>query len=139
MDWDAWARDMERALDMAERGGWKERFAPDASFEDPATPATRDVGRVASETRTIFPDWRQEITWIRGGDDWAVFEWVGTATYHAPDGGTADGAPVRMRGATIVELDGDGRITSWRDFLDRKEPEMQIRRHAKAASAGADT
>jgi hypothetical protein len=126
---------MERALDMAEPGGWKERFAPGATFEDPATAATTEVGRVAHETRVIFPDWRQDITWIRGGDDWAVFEWIGTATYHAPAGGPGDGAPVRMRGATIVEVDADGRITSWRDFLDRKEPEQQIRRHAKAAQS----
>jgi ketosteroid isomerase-like protein len=122
---------MEAALDMQDRGGWKDCFAPDARFEDPATPSTADVGRVARETRAIFPDWRQDITWIRGGDDWAVFEWVGTATYQAPNGGPGDGAPVRMRGATIVEIDAEGRITSWRDFLDRKEPEIQIRKHAK--------
>jgi hypothetical protein len=31
-----------------------------------------------------------------------------------------------MRGATIVEVNGDGLVTSWRDYLDRKEPEEQI-------------
>ena len=37
-----------------------------------------------------------------------------------------------MHGATIVELDDDGLITSWRDYLDRKEPEDQIRTAMKA-------
>jgi hypothetical protein len=30
------------------------------------------------------------------------------------------------------ELDDDGLITSWRDYLDRKEPEDQIRKAMKA-------
>ena len=33
-----------------------------------------------------------------------------------------------MHGITLVEVDGDGLVTSWRDYLDRKEPEDQIRR-----------
>ena len=37
-----------------------------------------------------------------------------------------------MRGATIVEVDADGLVTRWRDYLDRKEPEQQIRRFARA-------
>ena len=37
-----------------------------------------------------------------------------------------------MHGATIVEVDADGLVTCWRDYLDRKEPEHQIRRYIKA-------
>jgi SnoaL-like domain len=125
MDWDAWARRAEEALDVAKRGDWKGLFAPGARFSDPNTPSTTDVRQISRDTRAIFPDWTQEITSIRGGDDWAVFEWIGRATYAADPG---RGARIEMHGATIVEVDADGLVTSWRDYLDRKEPESQIRR-----------
>jgi hypothetical protein len=125
MDWDAWARRAEKALDMAERGDWKGLFAPGARFSDPNTPSTTDVRQISRDTRAIFPDWTQEITSIRGGDDWAVFEWIGRATYAGDPG---RGARIEMHGATIIEVDADGLVTSWRDYLDRKEPENQIRR-----------
>jgi hypothetical protein len=125
MDWQAWARRAERALDMAGGGDWKGLFAAAATFGDPHTPSTTDLKGVARHTRKIFPDWRQEITRIRGGDDWAVFEWIGRGTFTMP-GTPGDGTPVTMRGATIVEVNGDGLVTSWRDYLDRKEPEEQI-------------
>jgi len=32
-----------------------------------------------------------------------------------------------MHGATIIEVDADGLVTLWRDYLDRKEPENQLR------------
>jgi hypothetical protein len=45
-----------------------------------------------------------------------------------------------MHGATVVEVDDAGRVTSWRDYLDRKEPEDQIRaavaRSPKEPAAG---
>ena len=85
----------------------------------PNTP-TDDLRDIQRQTRDVFPDWHQEVTSIRGGDDWAVFEWIGHATYR--------GTTITMHGATIVEVDGDGLVTSWRDYLDRKEPEDQIRR-----------
>ncbi len=97
-------------------------------FGDPHTPSTTDLRRVQSGTARIFPDWRQEITSIRGGDDWAVFEWIGRATYAgiSPDD-PAKGTEIEMHGATIVEVDAAGLVTSWRDYLDRKEPELQLR------------
>jgi hypothetical protein len=145
MDWDAWARRAEEAIDMraaskrreegsANRGVWREMFAPGATFCDPNTPLTEDIRTIARNTAAIFPDWRQEITRIRGGDDWAVFEWIGRATYHPPDGGPGAGAPIAMHGATVVEVNADGLVTSWRDYLDRKEPEEQIRRYARSTS-----
>jgi hypothetical protein len=136
MDWEAWARRAERAIDVAGRGDWKGLFAAGATFTDPATPGTTDLRAISRDTRRAFPDWTQEITSIRGGDDWAVFEWIGRATYQ---GGDADapgsGAPIEMRGATIVEVDADGLVTFWRDYLDRKEPEDQIRRYIKSQRA----
>ena len=82
----------------------------------------------------MFPDWTQEIVSIRGGERWAVFEWVGRATY-TPLGGSGPGAGARieMHGATIVEVDEAGLVTRWRDYLDRKEPEEQIRAAVKRA------
>ena len=81
MDWDAWARRTEEALDFTTAGRWRDLFAPDAVFGDPNTPSTTDLRSVQRGTAEVFPDWRQEITTIRGGDDWAVFEWIGRATY----------------------------------------------------------
>ena len=126
MDWEAWARKTERALDVEKRGDWKGMFAPGAVFSDPNTPSTTDVRQISRDTRAIFPDWTQEITSIRGGDDWAVFEWIGRATYSGE--GPGNGVRIEMHGATIVEVDDNGLVTYWKDYLDRKEPESQIRR-----------
>ena len=130
MDWDGWARRAEQALAFEGEGSWRELFAADATFGDPATPDTSDLRAVQRGTARIFPDWRQEITSIRGGDDWAVFEWIGRATYAGDD--DAAGTEVEMHGATIIEVDADGLVTRWRDYLDRKEPEDQLRAAAKA-------
>jgi hypothetical protein len=125
MDWEAWARTAEEALDFSGRGKWRSLFAAGATFSDPATTTpTSDLRQIQGQTGRVFPDWRQEITSIRGGDDWAVFEWIGRATYTPPEGPPV---PVEMHGATIVEVDASGLVTLWRDYLDRKEPEEQIR------------
>ncbi len=135
-DWEDFARRLEDALDMRKPGGFRELFASGARFSDPANAATEDLGTVQRQTKRMFPDWRQEITSIRGGDDWAVFEWTGHATYRGEGGADAvDGTPITMRGITIIELDADRRITSWRDYLDRKEPEDQLRAAARRAAS----
>ena len=137
MNWDEWARRAEAALDFQREGRWRDLFAEGAEFGDPNTPSTTDLKRVQSGTAKVFPDWRQQITGIRGGDDWAVFEWIGRATY----AGTGDGDPVagtqiEMHGATIIEVDEAGLVTHWRDYLDRKEPEVQLRRAARRTVEG---
>lgn len=134
IDWDAWARKVEAAVDMRSRGDWAGLFAPGAHFADPAQ-STGDLRAVARGTRELFPDWNQEVTSIRGGDRWAFFEWIGRATYAPEGGGPGAGAAIEMHGATIVEVDADGLVTSWRDYLDRKQPEEQIRKAAKAGGA----
>jgi hypothetical protein len=142
VDWQRWAEQVERALDVAGRGDWRGLFAPGATFSDPATPSpTTDLRSISRATRQVFPDWTQEITSIRGGEDWAVFEWVGRATYSAAGAGgrpgdPGDGARIEMHGATIVEVDSEGRVTSWRDYLDRKEAEEQIRAAARGQAGG---
>jgi hypothetical protein len=133
MDWEVWARQAEKALDVAGRGDWRGLFASGATFADPATTEpTDDLRAISRDTRRVFPDWSQEITTIRGGDDWAVFEWIGRATY-TPDspGDPAAGCRIEMHGATIIEVDGSGRVTRWRDYLDREEPADQIRAAAR--------
>jgi hypothetical protein len=134
MDWQGWARRAELALAFEEDGSWRDLFAENATFGDPHTPETTDLKSVQRGTARIFPDWRQEITTIRGGDDWAVFEWIGRATYagRSPED-LAVGTRVEMHGATIIEVDGEGLVTRWRDYLDRKEPEDQLRAAAKRA------
>jgi hypothetical protein len=68
---------------------------------------------------------------IRGGDDWAVFEWTGTGTFTME--GQA-GIPIVMSGATVIEVDSAGAITSWRDYLDTNEPGQQITAGLAAAA-----
>jgi hypothetical protein len=135
VDWDQWARRAEKALTVGGGADWKQLFANGALFSDPATTTpTGDLAAISRDTRRIFPDWSQEITSIRGSDGWAVFEWIGRATYSPSDYGPGAGARIEMHGATIIEVDDGGLVTSWRDYLDRKEPEDQIRRHFRAAS-----
>jgi limonene-1,2-epoxide hydrolase len=120
MDWQAWARAFE-SIDGADH--FAALFAAGGQFCDPVTPWTTDVRKVANDTDQIFPDWRQRIDDIRGGEDWAVFEWTGTGTF-AVDGSA--GIPIVMSGATVLRVDGDGKVTKWRDYLDTNEPMQQI-------------
>jgi len=119
-DWVAWARTFE-SIDGPE--AFAALFAPSGKFSDPVTPWTTDLHKVARDTDAIFPDWNQRVDRIRGGDDWAVFEWTGTATFHQE--GSA-GIPIAMQGATVISVDRDGKVTSWRDYLDTNQPMQQI-------------
>ena len=143
MDWEAWARRAESALDFNRPGSWRALFAEGADFGDPHTPSTKDLGRISAQTGRLFPDWRQEITRIRGGDDWAVFEWIGYGTFSGREGsgrdGRGDGIPITMHGETLVEVDASGLVTSWRDYLDRKEPEEQILAALRERSSGDES
>jgi limonene-1,2-epoxide hydrolase len=112
-------------------------FAPTRAFRDPVTPWTPDVRKVADQTNSIFPDWQQRVDTIRGGDDWAVFEWTGTATFQ-PEGPDGPSIPIVMEGATVVEVDGEGRVTRWRDYLDTNEPIQQIQAGMDAGTRGGD-
>ena len=121
MDWDAWARTFENVKGP---DAFAALFAPEGRFCDPVTPWTTDVRKVATDTDAIFPDWNQTVDRIRGGADWAVFEWTGRATFSAGEG--KPGIPILMTGATVVEVDANGLVTSWRDYLDTNEPTQQI-------------
>ena len=120
VDWEAWARHFE-SIDGPD--AFAALFADGGRFCDPVTPWTTDLHKIARDTDAIFPDWAQQVDRIRGGDDWAVFEWTGTGTFTA-EGHT--GVPIRMQGATVIEVDALGKVTSWRDYLDTNEPMQQI-------------
>jgi len=126
VDWDAWTRRCEAALGEGEGDAWQRLFAPGATFSDPHTASTTDLDSIAAQTRALFPDWSQRIVAMRPGDGWAVFEWVGTGSYSGP-GAPAAGVPVVLEGATVVEVDAGGLVTRWRDYLDRRAVEDQIR------------
>ena len=150
-DWDAWARTFE-SIDGPE--AFAALFAVGGKFSDPVTPWTTDLQMVARDTDAIFPDWNQRVDRIRGGEDWAVFEWTGTATFHADEGkagvpismtgatvidvdaeGKA-GVPISMAGATVIDVDADGKVTAWRDYLDTNEPTQQIQAGLERAMEG---
>jgi hypothetical protein len=127
-DWDAWARRVEQSLDVVHRADtdFQKLFAADAVFIDPTqTRTTADLPDVSRETQAIFPDWTQEVTSIRGGDDWAAFEWVGRGTFTWK--GKSTGRAIEMDGVTLVDVDADGLVTRWRDYFDMKSVEEQMR------------
>ena len=97
------------------------------------TPWTTDVRKVARDTDAIFPDWAQKVDRIRGGQDWAVFEWTGTGTFNASEG---SGVAITMQGATVIDVDADGKVISWRDYLDTNEPTQQIQTGLERALEG---
>ena len=133
-DWNAWARQVERALDVVNRSDtdFQSLFAPGATFIDPTqTKTTADLPDVSRATQAIFPDWTQEVTSIRGGDDWAAFEWIGRGTFSWQ--GKNTGRAIEMEGVTLVEVDDKGLVTWWRDYFDMKGVEEQMRSGAAAS------
>jgi hypothetical protein len=132
VDWEGWARRFERS---AAPGDFVTLFAPGGTFCDPVTPSTTDVRAVAEHTEAMFPDWRQSVTGIRGGEDWAFFEWIGEGTYRGPGAEDGPGIPVRLEGATVVEVDDSGLVTRWRDYLDTSVAINQVTAGLQAAGA----
>lgn len=134
VDWEAWARRFEQAHDPDALAAM---FAPGGTFCDPVTPVTTDVRSVAEHTSLIFPDWRQRVHSIRGGDDWAFFEWTGAGTYRGPGAEEGPGFPVTVEGATVIEVDGAGLVTRWRDYLDTHAAIQQVTAGLGASGAGS--
>ena len=130
-DWESWARRFESVHGPDE---FAALFAPGGRFCDPVTAWTTDLRKVATDTDAIFPDWSQRVDRIRGGEDWAVFERTGMATFNAGEGRA--GIPVAMTGATVIDVDGEGKVTSWRDYLDTNEPTQQIEKGLERALEG---
>lgn len=123
MDWAGWAARFEGSSGPDE---FAALFAPGGTFQDPVTAPTTDVRAVAVHTSEIFPDWAQQVLSIRGGDDWAFFEWRGGGTYRGPGAEDGPGFPVSMEGGTVIEIDGSGLVTRWRDYLDTNQAIQQV-------------
>lgn len=121
MDWEVWARRLEQHKGPDD---FESLFADGGLFCDPITAWTTEVRAVAEHTDELFPDWSTKVDRIRGGSDWAVFEWTGTGTFSSGSGDP--GVRIVMSGATIVEVDAEGKVTRWRDYLDTNEPREQI-------------
>jgi ketosteroid isomerase-like protein len=89
-------------------------FAPDAELSNLAHPEPR---RGADGARQFWQDYldafgtvRSEFSSVRQADGWAVLEWASEGTLPA-------GKPVRYRGVSILELDGD-RVRRFRTYYD---------------------
>jgi hypothetical protein len=115
VEWEDWARRIEQVQDP---DGMVALFAAGGTYCDPLTPTTTDVRAVAVQTFRVFPDWQQRLVRIRGGDDWAFFEWTGVGTYRGPGAEEGPGFPVSLEGCTAVEVDADGLVTRYRDYPD---------------------
>ncbi len=126
MDWTAWSKRLEAAL--GPEGDFPSFFAPGALFSDPVNEPTADLAAIEEMTNASFPDWRQEILWVHGDDAGGAFEWIGRGTL----GGTI---PITIHGCTVVDVDGDGLVTRWRDYFDLKEIEDQVAGGATAGGA----
>lgn len=129
-DWDAWARRVERALDVATRSDtdFQDLFAPDAVYIDPTqTAVTSELPEVSRHTKAAFPDWTTEVVSIRGSEKWAALEWIGRGTYTPHDELGATPTAIELPGVTLVDIDGSGLVTRWRDYFDMKAVEDKIR------------
>lgn len=127
-----WERFVGRVEEPGGPDGFAALFADGGLFCDPVTPWTTDVRRVAEDTDRLFPDWAMRVEHLRAGAGWAVLEWTGTGTFAGADpggagGGGGGGRTVTIHGASVIEVDGQGKVTRWRDYLDTNEPIGQLR------------
>ncbi len=122
IDWDLWRARVVQALDFrVDDPAFGVLFAPGGTFQDPNMAATTDIASAEASTLAFCPDWHQELASFHHGEDWAVFQWYGEGSFIGLPDGTAQGVTMAMEGMTIVSVDRNGRVTSWRDYLDRKE------------------
>lgn len=124
MDWESFVRRVE---EPGGPDGFAALFADGGLFCDPVTPWTADVSKVAEDTDRLFPDWRMRVDHLRAGAGWAVLEWTGTGTFGGAGPGDGGGTTVTVHGASVIEVDGHGKVTRWRDYLDTNEPMGQLR------------
>ena len=137
IDWDTWRERLVQALDFrVAEPAFRDLFAPGGSFQDPNMAATTDIAAAEASTLAFCPDWHQELTSFGHGEDWAVFQWYGEGSFLGLPDGAAAGATMILEGMTMVSVDRGGRVTSWRDYLDRKEMIDQVKAAVRAGAEG---
>jgi hypothetical protein len=122
IDWEAWRRRLVQALDFrTAEPRFRDLFAAGGTFQDPSMAATTDIASAEASTVAFCPDFHQDLTSFRHGDDWATFEWLGTGTFVGLGDGSGKGAVMALAGMTMVSVDAAGLVTGYRDYLDRQE------------------
>ena len=138
MDWDAWARRAEAALAFEGRGPLARPVRARRGVRRPEHAEHHATcGRCSAapprSSRTGARRSRRSAAATTGRCS------SGSAGRRTPGVATDDpvgGTPIEMHGASIVEVDADGLVTKWTDYLDRKEPEVQLpRRRSRSAPA----
>ncbi|WP_266168839.1 nuclear transport factor 2 family protein [Dyella subtropica] len=124
-----------QAIALAKRYGeaWNNRdfalfgqiFADDVTYFDPFVGETpiqiKAMGDYVGQLIAAFPDLRFEVLSLRGGNDYAVFEWImhgtntGESELHAATSHT-----IALKGIDYLEIKG-GRIQAIRAYFDRHE------------------
>jgi limonene-1,2-epoxide hydrolase len=121
-EWDDLARRIEAAEDGSSPDSvqrWKALFAPGGTYQDPVNPPTTDLDAIARQTQDVLPDWHVSVTRIFGSGNLVAAEWLGAGTLMGQ-------MEIELQGYAVIELDGQGRILTWRDYFDQKEIEGQL-------------
>ena len=100
----------------------------------PVTPWTTDLHKVARDTDAIFPDWTSG--WTASGAARIGPSSSGPAPAPSTPARARPGIPIEMAGATVIDVDADGKVTAWRDYLDTNEPTQQIQNGLERAIEG---
>lgn len=110
------------------------QFAPDASYEDPATDGalTRaEIGEFVAETVEAFPDVRFEVRRLHvleehDGGGVVTSEWTMHGTHEGPlDGLPATGETIALEGMEVVEFSEAG-ITAIRGCFNESDVTEQL-------------
>ncbi|WP_266158213.1 DJ-1/PfpI family protein [Dyella silvatica] len=124
-----------QAVTLARRygGAWNNRdfdifgqiFAEDVTYFDPFVGDSpiqiKAMGDYVGQLIAAFPDLRFEVLSLRGGSDYAVFEWImhgsntGESELHA-----ATQHKIALKGIDFLDIKGD-RIQAIRAYFDRQE------------------
>ncbi|HEX3899760.1 MAG TPA: nuclear transport factor 2 family protein [Mycobacteriales bacterium] len=99
-----------------------ETFAPDATYhvsawKDPVI-GTAAITAEFERQAGIFADFSYEIRWMVSTESSVFNERI--------DSMRIGGKPVSLHWASVVELDGDGRISAMRDYYDTAELQSQL-------------
>lgn len=132
------ARDYIRAWNQRDLDLFGKIFASGVTYLDPFVGPepirVQAMGEYVQQLLAAFPDLHFEVKEVRGGDDFAVFEWImhgrntGDSAVHP-----ATGRALSLPGMDVLEV-RDGRIQAIRAYFDRQAYTDSL----DLASAGVD-